>query len=235
MGKTFLLLIAIISCLGAEYVKSASPVKSTEFFEFSGISENSKNSKTLDPAGRKQNSKQKIQTQRGVNKIQNTDKNISKNSNILENSKNSNKEKYYKKADLADFTSSKYSKIVTGQKSEEYIFWAKFFTTNQMLSTRIIAFSKAMKTSDEDDFKPFCQLKKPRVLSQSELEYFKANEEELADCFTKSPFYALEYSNYLQNSAKLKTNLKTNITQIPVHFIAIFKADGAIILAKIEN
>ena len=228
MGKTFCLLIAIISCLGADYVKSASPVKSTQNSEFFGNPENSEFLENSDPAGRKQNSKISKNSKQKIQKIQNKtiDENISK---------NSKKEKYYKKADLQSFILNKNEKIVSGEKSEEYIFWAKFFTTNQMLSTRIIAFSKAMKTSNEDDFKPFCELKKPRLLSQSELEYFKANEEELADCFTKSPFYTLEYSRYKLEGAKLKTNLKTNITQIPVHFIAIFKGHGAIILAKIEN
>ncbi len=222
MGKTFCLLIAIISCFAGEYVKDMSPFKSTKDFEFSKLLENSKSSNLLENSNISKNSKsQKIQNKKTAE-------------HVLENSKNS-QQKSYKKANLTDFYNSKNSKIISGQKSDEYIFWAKFFTTNQMLSTRIIAFSKAMQKSDESEFLPFCELKMPRFYHQSELEYFKANEEALADCFTKSPFYVLEYSNFLQNGSKLKTNLKTNITQIPVHFIAIFKGYGAIILAKIEN
>lgn len=124
---------------------------------------------------------------------------------------------------------------INAQKSDEYIFWAKFFTTNQKLSTRIISISKAMKKSKEGEFEPFCELKKARISSQSELEYFRANEEDLADCFTRLPFYALEYSKYALQNAKQKMNLKTNITQIPIHFIAVFKGHGATILAKIHK
>ena len=104
-----------------------------------------------------------------------------------------------------------------------------------MLSTRVIAISKAMKKSDESEFLPFCELRATKVAGQSELEFFRSHEEELADCFTKSPFKVLEYSGYELQSAKQKTILHTNITQIPIHFIAIFKAQGATILAKISQ
>ena len=104
-----------------------------------------------------------------------------------------------------------------------------------MLSTRVIAISKAMKKSDESEFLPFCELRATKVARQSELEFFRSHEEELADCFTKSPFKVLEYSGYELQSAKQKAKLHTNITQIPIHFIAIFKAQGATILAKISQ
>ena len=104
-----------------------------------------------------------------------------------------------------------------------------------MLSTRVIAISKAMKKSDESEFLPFCELRATKVAGQSELEFFRSHEEELADCFTKSPFKVLEYSGYELQSAKQKAKLYTNITQIPIHFIAIFKAQGATILAKISQ
>ena len=92
-----------------------------------------------------------------------------------------------------------------------------------------------MKKSDESEFLPFCELRATKVAGQSELEFFRSHEEELADCFTKSPFKVLEYSDYELKAAKQKAKLYTNITQIPIHFIAIFKAQGATILAKISQ
>ena len=89
--------------------------------------------------------------------------------------------------------------------------------------------------SDEGEFLPFCELRATKVAGQSELEFFRSHEEELADCFTKSPFKVLEYSGYELKAAKQKAKLYTNITQIPIHFIAIFKAQGATILAKISQ
>ena len=216
MGKTICLLIALVFLAQAEYVKS------------------------LQPALQSQEKPQKTPKTTRNSRIP-SDKNISKaeNSKILltpskqQNSQNS-------RIPLNTKTTSEFSKNIPTKslnpaKSDEYIFWAHFFTTNQMLSTRVIAISKAMKKSDESEFLPFCELRATKVATQSELEFFRSHEEELADCFTKSPFKVLEYSGYELQSAKQKAILHTNITQIPIHFIAIFKAQGATILAKISQ
>lgn len=216
MGKTICLLIALVFLAQAEYVKS------------------------LQPALQSQEKPQKTPKTTRNSRIP-SDKNISKaeNSKILltpskqQNSQNSRIPLNTK--NTSGFSKNIPTKSLNPAKSDEYIFWAHFFTTNQMLSTRVIAISKAMKKSDESEFLPFCELRATKVVGQSELEFFHSHEEELADCFTKSPFKVLEYSGYELKAAKQKAILHTNITQIPIHFIAIFKAQGATILAKISQ
>ena len=216
MGKTICLLIALVFLAQAEYVKS------------------------LQPALQSQEKPQKTPKTTRNSRIP-SDKNISKaeNSKILltpskqQNSQNSRIPLNTK--NTSGFSKNSPTKSLNPAKSDEYIFWAHFFATNQMLSTRVIAISKAMKKSDESEFLPFCELRATKVAGQSELEFFRSHEEELADCFTKSPFKVLEYSGYELKAAKQKAILHTNITQIPIHFIAIFKAQGATILAKISQ
>ena len=216
MGKTICLLIALVFLAQAEYVKS------------------------LQPALQSQEKPQKTPKTTRNSRIP-SDKNLSKaeNSKILltpskqQNSQNSRIPLNTK--NTSGFSKNSPTKSLNPAKSDEYIFWAHFFTTNQMLSTRVIAISKAMKKNDESEFLPFCELRATKVATQSELEFFRSHEEELADCFTKSPFKVLEYSGYELQSAKQKAILHTNITQIPIHFIAIFKAQGATILAKISQ
>ena len=216
MGKTICLLIALVFLAQAEYVKS------------------------LQPALQSQEKPQKTPKTTRNSRIP-SDKNVSKaeNSKILltpskqQNSQNNSIPLNTK--NTSGFSKNIPIKSLNPAKSDEYIFWAHFFTTNQMLSTRVIAISKAMKKSDESEFLPFCELRATKVATQSELEFFRSHEEELADCFTKSPFKVLEYSGYELQSAKQKAKLHTNITQIPIHFIAIFKAQGATILAKISQ
>lgn len=217
MGKTICLLIALVFLAQAEYVKS------------------------LQPALQSQEKPQKTPKTTRNSRIP-SDKNVSKaelnagNSKIrIKPSKPQNSQNNSIPLNTSGFSKNSPTKSLNPAKSDEYIFWAHFFTTNQMLSTRVIAISKAMKKSDESEFLPFCELRATKVAGQSELEFFRSHEEELADCFTKSPFKVLEYSGYELQSAKQKAILHTNITQIPIHFIAIFKAQGATILAKISQ
>ena len=230
MGKTICLLIALVFLAQAEYVKSLQPALQSQ----------EKPQKTP-----KTTRNSRIPSDKNVSKAENSkipsDKNLNKaeNSKILltpskqQNSQNSRIPLNTK--NTSGFSKNSPTKSLNPAKSDEYIFWAHFFTTNQMLSTRVIAISKAMKKSDESEFLPFCELRATKVATQSELEFFRSHEEELADCFTKSPFKVLEYSGYELHSAKQKAKLYTNITQIPIHFIAIFKAQGATILAKISQ
>ncbi|MDD0845706.1 hypothetical protein PTQ33_01010 [Campylobacter sp. 50012-21] len=216
MGKTICLLIALVFLAQAEYVKSLQPALQSQ----------EKPQKTP-----KTTRNSRIPSDKNLNKAENSKILLkpskpqnSQNSRIPLNTKNT-----------SGFSKNSPTKSLNPAKSDEYIFWAHFFTTNQMLSTRVIAISKAMKKSDESEFLPFCELRATKVATQSELEFFRSHEEELADCFTKSPFKVLEYSGYELHSAKQKAKLHTNITQIPIHFIAIFKAQGATILAKISQ
>ena len=216
MGKTICLLIALVFLAQAEYVKSLQPALQSQ----------EKPQKTP-----KTTRNSRIPSDKNLNKAENSKilltpskQQNSQNSRIPLNTKNT-----------SGFSKNIPIKSLNPAKSDEYIFWAHFFTTNQMLSTRVIAISKAMKKSDESEFLPFCELRATKVATQSELEFFRSHEEELADCFTKSPFKVLEYSGYELHSAKQKAILHTNITQIPIHFIAIFKAQGATILAKISQ
>ena len=216
MGKTICLLIALVFLAQAEYVKSLQPALQSQ----------EKPQKTP-----KTTRNSRIPSDKNLNKAENSKilltpskQQNSQNSRIPLNTKNTSR-----------FSKNSPTKSLNPAKSDEYIFWAHFFTTNQMLSTRVIAISKAMKKSDESEFLPFCELRATKVATQSELEFFRSHEEELADCFTKSPFKVLEYSGYELHSAKQKAILHTNITQIPIHFIAIFKAQGATILAKISQ
>ena len=230
MGKTICLLIALVFLAQAEYVKSLQPALQSQE-KPQKTPKTTRNSRIPDNKNVSKAENSKIPSDKNLNKAENSKilltpskQQNSQNSRIPLNTKNT-----------SGFSKNIPTKSLNPAKSDEYIFWAHFFTTNQMLSTRVIAISKAMKKSDESEFLPFCELRATKVATQSELEFFRSHEEELADCFTKSPFKVLEYSGYELQSAKQKAKLYTNITQIPIHFIAIFKAQGATILAKISQ
>ena len=220
MGKTICLLIALVFLAQAEYVKSLQPALQSQ----------EKPQKTP-----KTTRNSRIPSDKNVSKAELNASNAGNSRTHIKPSKPQNLQNNSAPLNTSRFSKNSPTKSLNPAKSDEYIFWAHFFTTNQMLSTRVIAISKAMKKSDESEFLPFCELRATKVATQSELEFFRSHEEELADCFTKSPFKVLEYSGYELQSAKQKAILHTNITQIPIHFIAIFKAQGATILAKISQ
>ena len=220
MGKTICLLIALVFLAQAEYVKSLQPALQSQ----------EKPQKTP-----KTTRNSRIPDNKNLSKAELNTSNAGNSRTHIKPSKPQNSQNNSTPLNTSGFSKNSPTKSLNPAKSDEYIFWAHFFTTNQMLSTRVIAISKAMKKSDESEFLPFCELRATKVAGQSELEFFRSHEEELADCFTKSPFKVLEYSGYELHSAKQKTILHTNITQIPIHFIAIFKAQGATILAKISQ
>lgn len=220
MGKTICLLIALVFLAQAEYVKSFQPALQSQ----------EKPQKTP-----KTTRNSRIPDNKNVSKAELNASNAGNSRTHIKPSKPQNSQNNSAPLNTSGFSKNSPTKSLNPAKSDEYIFWAHFFTTNQMLSTRVIAISKAMKKSDESEFLPFCELRATKVAGQSELEFFRSHEEELADCFTKSPFKVLEYSGYELHSAKQKAKLYTNITQIPIHFIAIFKAQGATILAKISQ
>ena len=220
MGKTICLLIALVFLAQAEYVKSLQPALQSQ----------EKPQKTP-----KTTRNSRIPDNKNLSKAELNTSNAGNSRTHIKPSKPQNSQNNSAPLNTSGFSKNSPTKSLNPAKSDEYIFWAHFFTTNQMLSTRVIAISKAMKKSDESEFLPFCELRATKVATQSELEFFRSHEEELADCFTKSPFKVLEYSGYELHSAKQKAKLYTNITQIPIHFIAIFKAQGATILAKISQ
>ena len=220
MGKTICLLIALVFLAQAEYVKSLQPALRSQ----------EKPQKTP-----KTTRNSRIPDNKNLSKAELNASNAGNSRTHIKPSKPQNSQNNSAPLNTSGFSKNSPTKSLNPTKSDEYIFWAHFFTTNQMLSTRVIAISKAMKKSDESEFLPFCELRATKVATQSELEFFRSHEEELADCFTKSPFKVLEYSGYELKAAKQKAILHTNITQIPIHFIAIFKAQGATILAKISQ
>ena len=220
MGKTICLLIALVFLAQAEYVKSLQPALRSQ----------EKPQKTP-----KTTRNSRIPDNKNLSKAELNASNAGNSRTHIKPSKPQNSQNNSAPLNTSGFSKNIPTKSLNPAKSDEYIFWAHFFTTNQMLSTRVIAISKAMKKSDESEFLPFCELRATKIAGQSELEFFRSHEEELADCFTKSPFKVLEYSGYELQSAKQKAILHTNITQIPIHFIAIFKAQGATILAKISQ
>lgn len=220
MGKTICLLIALVFLAQAEYVKSLQPALQSQ----------EKPQKTP-----KTTRNSRIPDNKNLSKAELNTSNAGNSRTHIKPSKPQNSQNNSAPLNTSGFSKNIPTKSLNPAKSDEYIFWAHFFTTNQMLSTRVIAISKAMKKSDESKFLPFCELRATKIAGQSELEFFRSHEEELADCFTKSPFKVLEYSGYELHSAKQKAKLYTNITQIPIHFIAIFKAQGATILAKISQ
>ena len=220
MGKTICLLIALVFLAQAEYVKSLQPALRSQ----------EKPQKTP-----KTTRNSRIPDNKNLSKAELNASNAGNSRTHIKPSKPQNSQNNSAPLNTSGFSKNSPTKSLNPTKSDEYIFWAHFFTTNQMLSTRVIAISKAMKKSDESEFLPFCELRATKVAGQSELEFFRSHEEELADCFTKSPFKVLEYSGYELKAAKQKAILHTNITQIPIHFIAIFKAQGATILAKISQ
>ena len=220
MGKTICLLIALVFLAQAEYVKSLQPTLQSQ----------EKPQKTP-----KTTRNSRIPSDKNLSKAELNTSSAGNSRTHIKPSKPQNSQNNSAPLNTSGFSKNSPTKSLNPAKSDEYIFWAHFFTTNQMLSTRVIAISKAMKKSDESKFLPFCELRATKAAKQSELEFFRSHEEELADCFTKSPFKVLEYSGYELQSAKQKAKLYTNITQIPIHFIAIFKAQGATILAKISQ
>ena len=220
MGKTICLLIALVFLAQAEYVKSLQPALQSQ----------EKPQKTP-----KTTRNSRIPDNKNLSKAELNTSNAGNSRTHIKPSKPQNSQNNSAPLNTSGFSKNIPTKSLNPAKSDEYIFWAHFFTTNQMLSTRVIAISKAMKKSDESKFLPFCELRATKIAGQSGLEFFRSHEEELADCFTKSPFKVLEYSGYELHSAKQKAKLYTNITQIPIHFIAIFKAQGATILAKISQ
>lgn len=220
MGKTICLLIALVFLAQAEYVKSLQPALQSQ----------EKPQKTP-----KTTRNSRISGDKNVSKAELNASNAGNSRIRIKPTKAQNSQNNNAPLNTSGFSKNSPTKSLNPTKSDEYIFWAHFFTTNQMLSTRVIAISKAMKKSDESEFLPFCELRATKVATQSELEFFHSHEEELADCFTKSPFKVLKYSSYELKAAKQKARLHTNITHIPIHFIAIFKAQGATILAKISQ
>lgn len=226
MGKTICLLIAIALFAQAEYVKSLQPALPHQKAEL-----NTSNSRIPDDKNASKAGNSRIPSDKNASKAGNSRIPLKSQSNTTQ--KNSAQISTHYSGFFSN-TGAK-SLIINPAKSDEYIFWAHFFTTNQMLSTRVLAISKAMKKSDESEFLPLCELKATKQNGQSELDFFHSHEEEIADCFTKSPFKLLEFSIYELQNAKQRANLRTNITQIPIHFIAIFKPQGATILAKISK
>ena len=159
MGKTICLLIALVFLAQAEYVKSLQPALQSQ----------EKPQKTP-----KTTRNSRIPSDKNLNKAENSKilltpskQQNSQNSRIPLNTKNT-----------SGFSKNSPTKNLNPAKSDEYIFWAHFFTTNQMLSTRVIAISKAMKKNDESEFLPFCELRATKVAGQSELEFFRSHEEE---------------------------------------------------------
>ena len=130
MGKTICLLIALVFLAQAEYVKS------------------------LQPALQSQEKPQKTPKTTRNSRIP-SDKNLSKAENSrthIKPSKPQNSQNNSAPLNTSGFSKNSPTKSLNPAKSDEYIFWAHFFTTNQMLSTRVIAISKAMKKSDESKF-----------------------------------------------------------------------------------
>lgn len=231
MGKTICLLIALALFLQAEYVKSLQPALPHQKAEL-----NTNNSRIPNDKNASKARNSRIPSDKNASKAGNSRIPTKTTKPDLQNSSSQNSSLKAPLNTSGFFQNNKNKNFIFNPtKSDEYIFWAHFFTTNQMLSTRVLAISKAMKKSDESEFEPFCELRATKMLEQSELEFFRLHEEELADCFTKSPFKLLEFSIYELQNAKQRANLRTNITQIPIHFIAIFKAQGATILAKISK
>ena len=142
MGKTICLLIALVFLAQAEYVKSLQPALQSQ----------EKPQKTP-----KTTRNSRIPSDKNLSKAELNASNAGNSRTHIKPSKPQNSQNNSAPLNTSGFSKNSPTKSLNPAKSDEYIFWAHFFTTNQMLSTRVIAISKAMKTSDESKFLPFCE------------------------------------------------------------------------------
>lgn len=112
---------------------------------------------------------------------------------------------------------------------EEFIFWAKYSSSNNILKSQIVAISNAMVLSQKD--KVFlCDLNSTKFKNETTLNYLKRNEDELFGCFSSSQILLNETSKFSLKSA----DANTHITVVPLRFIVDFKPSGARI-SKIKS
>ncbi|HDX6330161.1 hypothetical protein [Campylobacter fetus] len=107
---------------------------------------------------------------------------------------------------------------------EEFIFWAKYLSSNSLIKYQNISISKAMVLSKEKGSK-ICDIQSSKFNNETTLNYLKRHQEQLFECFINQKVLLKDSSKFKGNSA----NLKTSVTLVPVRFIVEFKPLGATI------
>ncbi|RAZ50646.1 hypothetical protein [Campylobacter hyointestinalis] len=108
---------------------------------------------------------------------------------------------------------------------EEFIFWAKYSSSNNLIKSQNIAISKAMVLSPAHRKTFLCEIDSFKFENESTLSFLKRNQEKLFECFDSSDIL-------LNDTIKLNMNhiySHTSVTLLPIRFIVDFKPLGAII------
>ncbi|WP_185940081.1 hypothetical protein [Campylobacter hyointestinalis] len=113
---------------------------------------------------------------------------------------------------------------------EEFIFWAKYSSSNNLIKSQNIAISKAMVLSPTYRRTFLCEIDSFKFENESTLSFLKRNQEKLFECFASSDIL-------LNDTVKLNMNRiysHTSVTLLPIRFIVDFKPLG-VIISKINR
>ena len=100
---------------------------------------------------------------------------------------------------------------------EEFIFWAKVDTKNQIVAFEEISFSKAMTLSPNPKPKFLCQIDAFKDENTTTLGFLNLHKDEIFDCFALKKVKNSQISN------------ASNLKILPVRFMVEFKPKSAII------
>ena len=108
---------------------------------------------------------------------------------------------------------------------EEFIFWAKVDTKNQIVAFEEISFSKAMTLSTNPKPKFLCQIDAFKDENTTTLGFLNLHKDEIFDCFALKKVMIKNELNVKNAQVTNASNLKI----LPVRFMVEFKPKSAII------
>lgn len=109
--------------------------------------------------------------------------------------------------------------------SEEFIFWADIGTTNNIVSSQKIAFSKAMVLSRNKTMNFLCEIDAFKDKNMTTMEFLNFNKDKIFDCFALQKVKVSGEFNRRNNIITQTSNLKI----YPIRFTIKFKPKSAII------
>nr|WP_196779746.1 hypothetical protein [Campylobacter concisus] len=108
---------------------------------------------------------------------------------------------------------------------EEFIFWAKVDTKNQIVAFEEISFSKAMTLTPSPQPKFLCQIDAFKDENTTTLGFLNLHKDEIFDCFALKKVMIKNELNVKNSQVTNASNLKI----LPVRFMVEFKPKSAII------
>ena len=108
---------------------------------------------------------------------------------------------------------------------EEFIFWAKVDTKNQIVAFEEISFSKAMTLTSNPKPKFLCQIDAFKDENITTLGFLNLHKDEIFDCFALKKVMIKNELNVKNAQVTNASNLKI----LPVRFMVEFKPKSAII------